>query len=221
MTSALVVVGAGGLGREVVASVRAGAGDWDLVGFLDDAVPAGSEVEGLPVLGPLSEIVRWPDASVAVCVASPARNRTRWNVVRRLGLPPERYASVVHPAALLPSGSTVGHGSVVLAGVVATTPVHIGRHVIMMPATVLTHDDEVQDFATIAAGVRLAGGVVVSEGAYVGAGALVREHVAIGPWSLVGMGSVVLHDVPANEVWVGSPARRLRALDESVAPDTD
>lgn len=213
MTSALVVVGAGGLGREVVAAVRAGAGDWHLAGFVDDVVPAGTEVYGLPVLGPLSDIGRWPDASVVVCVASPGRNRARRDVVHRLALPPERYASVVHPAAVLPLGSTVGAGSVVLAGVIATTPVDIGRHVIMMPATVLTHDDEIEDFSTIAAGVRLAGGVTVSEGAYVGSGALVREHVTIGPWSLVGMGSVVLEDVPAMEVWVGAPARRLRSLD--------
>ena len=58
--------------------------------------------------------------------------------------------------------------------------------------------------------VRLGGAVTVSRGAYVGAGALVRESVTIGAWSLIGMGSLVLHDVPAGEVWAGSPARRLR-----------
>ncbi len=68
-------------------------------------------------------------------------------------------------------------------------------------------------FVTVGAGVRLAGGVTVGDGAYLGAGALVREGCRIGPWSLVGMGAVVLDDVPPAEVWVGNPARRLRAVD--------
>jgi hypothetical protein len=86
------------------------------------------------------------------------------------------------------------------------------------PAVVFTHDDVVGDFATIAAGVRLAGGVTVGTGAYLGAGALVRERCTIGSWSVVGMGAVVLGDVPPGETWVGSPTARLRTLDSP--PDT-
>jgi acetyltransferase-like isoleucine patch superfamily enzyme len=76
-----------------------------------------------------------------------------------------------------------------------------------MPNVVFTHDDEIADFTTFAANVSLSGGVHVHEGAYVGAGAAVRENLTIGSNSLVGMGSVVTHDVPADEVWVGNPAR--------------
>jgi acetyltransferase-like isoleucine patch superfamily enzyme len=79
-----------------------------------------------------------------------------------------------------------------------------------MPQVVLTHDDSVADHATFGAGVRLAGGVVVEDAAYLGSGALVREGLRIGAGSLVGMGSTVLTDVPAGQVWAGSPARRLR-----------
>jgi serine acetyltransferase len=41
---------------------------------------------------------------------------------------------------------------------------------------------------------------------------MVREHVTVGAGSVVGMGSVVLRDVPAGEVWAGNPARRLREV---------
>jgi acetyltransferase-like isoleucine patch superfamily enzyme len=104
----------------------------------------------------------------------------------------------------------VGPGSVLLAGTVLTADVEVGAHVAVMPQAVLTHDDRVADYATIASGVRLGGGAVIEEGAYVGAGALVREGVTIGARSLVGMGSVVLHDVPPGQIWAGNPARKLR-----------
>ena len=77
----------------------------------------------------------------------------------------------------------------------------------VMPACVLTHDDVLGDFATLASGVRLGGGVRVGMGAYLGAAAAVREGCRVGEWSLVGMGSVVLQDVPAFETWWGAPAR--------------
>jgi len=212
---ALVIVGAGGLGREVAEAVRAvnaARPTWDLLGFLDDGVaPPGPGP--VPVLGPLDAIADHPDAALVVCVGSPARSWTRPVVVSRLGVPEDRFATIVHPAASIASSTVIGPGTIVLAHVVATADVRIGAHVAVMPGTIFTHDDDVADHATFASGVRLSGGVKVGTGAYVGAGAPVREDVAIGDWSVIGMGSVVLHDVPAREVWVGAPARHLRRLE--------
>lgn len=138
--------------------------------------------------------------------------------MRRLSLSTDRYATVIHPTASVSATSEVGPGSVLLAHCVLTAAVRVGAHVAVMPQVVLTHDDVVEDFATIASGVRLGGGARLEQGAYVGSGALVREGTVVGAWSLIGMGSAVLGDVPPGEVWVGSPARRLR---EAAAPALD
>jgi len=211
----LVIVGAGGFARETAAAVAAvndaEPGSWKLLGFLDDD-PAlvGTLRAGLPILGPTSELRAWPSAQVVVCVGNPRNYAARESLVDRLALPVDRYATVVHPTVSIGEGSAVGPGSVLLAHVALTAGVRVGTHVAVMPQAVLTHDDVVADFATIASGVRLGGGVTIDRGAYLGAGALVRESLTVGAWSMVGMGSVVLTDVPAGEVWAGSPARRLR-----------
>ncbi|MGW4160274.1 acetyltransferase [Streptomyces sp. NPDC004788] len=209
MTARLVIIGAGGFARETAQAARAAG--LPLAGHLDDD-PAlqGCTVDGVPVLGGTERIRKLKDASFVVCVGSPRDYASRARVVRRLGLPEHRYTTVVHPTAVVSASSVIGPGTVLLAHTVLTAAVRVGRHVAVMPQTVLTHDDEVGDFATLASGVRLGGTVRVGRGAYLGAGALVREGTAIGPWSLVGMGSVVLGDVPPGEVWAGSPARRLR-----------
>jgi sugar O-acyltransferase (sialic acid O-acetyltransferase NeuD family) len=212
----LVLIGAGGFARETAEAVRAVNAEqptWDLVGYVDDDPELhGVRVDGLPVLGPLTELKRLPAAHVVVCTGHPGNYFSRKRLVRRLDLDPAHLATVVHPSAVLPATARIGQGSVLLAGVIATAAVTIGNHVAIMPGTVLTHDDVLGDYATVAAGVRLAGGVRVGEGAYLGAGALVRERGSVGAWSLVGMGAVVLDDVPAGEVWAGVPARRLRAV---------
>jgi sugar O-acyltransferase (sialic acid O-acetyltransferase NeuD family) len=224
----LLIVGAGGFARETaqaVFDVNAALGlddtGWDLLGFLDDdPLLHGRRVDGLPVIGGTDLLDSLPQARVVVCVGNPRNYAARARIVERLGLPEQRYATLVHPSASVAASCTVGPGSVILAQSVLTASVEVGAHVAVMPHAVLTHDVKVADFATIAAGVRFGGGVKVERGAYVGSGALIREHLTIGAWSLVGMGSVVLRDVPAAQVWAGAPARPLREQDgvEGAAP---
>jgi sugar O-acyltransferase (sialic acid O-acetyltransferase NeuD family) len=206
----LLLVGAGGLGREVAAAVRViDAGT--RVAFLDDALAVDSEVDGVRVVGPATadSIDRFPDAQVVVCTASSADPERRLRLVTRLGLPPERYGRIRHPAAVLDE-CVPGPGSIVLAGAVATTAVTIGAHAVVMPGVVLVHDTVVGAHSVVAGGVALGGGVHVDQAAYVGAASVVREGCHIGAGAVVGMGAVVVRDVPAGEVWVGNPARRLR-----------
>lgn len=207
----LLLLGAGGLARETLAAVRALPEKWQPVGVLDDD-PArhGADVDGIPVLGGTDWIADFPDAAVVPCVASPHRPFGRLRLAQRLGLPADRWATVVHPAASIAPGTEIGAGSVLLAGVVVTAPITVGPYLVAMPHVLLTHDDELADGVTLAGRATLAGGVRVGQGAYLGQGALVREYVGIGAGSVIGMGAVVLADVPDGQTWVGSPARKLR-----------
>ena len=51
---------------------------------------------------------------------------------------------------------------------------------------------------------------LVKKGASIGANATILGGVTLGENSLVGAGSVVTKDIPANEVWVGNPAKFLK-----------
>lgn len=210
----LLLIGAGGLARETLELIRAGnrvAPAWDVIGLLDDDPAAhGREVHGVRVIGPAEAAADHPDALLVACVASPDDPERRLRLVARLGLPDERYAAVVHPAAVVPGSASVGPGCIVHAGTVLTADVELGPHVTVMPAVVLTHDDVVEAGVTFGAGARVAGSVTIGRGAYIGSGALLRERISVGPGAVVGMGAVVTRSVPAGEVWAGVPARRLR-----------
>jgi sugar O-acyltransferase (sialic acid O-acetyltransferase NeuD family) len=210
----LLLVGAGGLARETLELVQACnriAAAWDVLGILDDDPRLhGSHVLGVPVVGPSEAVHDYPQALVNACVASPSDPSRRLALVTRLGLPSDRYATLVHPAAVVPGSADLGPGCVLHATTVITADVRLGAHVAIMPAVVLTHDDVVGDGVTFGAGARVAGGVTIERGAYVGSGALVREGVVVGAAAVVGMGAVVTRSVPPGEVWAGVPARRLR-----------
>jgi sugar O-acyltransferase (sialic acid O-acetyltransferase NeuD family) len=203
----LLLVGASGLAREVAAGL---GGARQILGYLDeDPGRYGRRLGGLPVLGGL-ELARDLDADLLVCVGS---GRARRGIVDRLaglGIGADRFGRFVSPGAHLPMGTPIGPGSILLAGVVVTTDVTVGAHVVVMPNATLTHDNVLHDYVTIAAGAALGGYVVIGPEGYLGMNASVHPRMRIGTGAVVGMGAVVLTDVPPNETWAGVPARRIR-----------
>ncbi|TLM84192.1 NeuD/PglB/VioB family sugar acetyltransferase [Pseudarthrobacter sp. NamE5] len=204
--SELILIAATGLAREVLAMVR-GSGQYDVVGLLDDDKEmAGVTVDGAPVLGSIDDAPKYTHAFVLVCIAS---GRAREAVVERLtvmGLHEARYATAIDPTVQPPEGCRIGRGSILLRNVTLTASVTLGSHVVAMPSVTFTHDDDVADFATFAAGVSVGGGVRIGRGAYLGMNSSVRERTSVGEYATVGMGAAVLSNVPDGETWVGVPA---------------
>jgi len=57
---------------------------------------------------------------------------------------------------------------------------------------------------------------LVKKGASIGSGSTILCNVTIGENAIVGAGSVVTKDVPANTIVAGTPARVLRSLDQKI-----
>src|SRR5687767_4107786 len=110
----LLLIGAGGLAREAlatIAAVNAVRPRWNVLGLLDDAPGThGTVVDGFAVLGPVELVRSHPDAQVLICTASPARRDSRVRIAQRLGFGDERYATLVHPQASVAAGVELGAG---------------------------------------------------------------------------------------------------------------
>jgi len=57
--------------------------------------------------------------------------------------------------------------------------------------------------------------VVLGDGCDIGIGSIILPGVTVGEGAIIGAGAVVAGDVPAFEVWAGTPARRLRSRGRS------
>lgn len=202
----LILVAASGLAREVLAVLR-GTGEATDVVVVDDAPSMwGGSLDGAAVIGGLECVFDHADHQVLVCAG---RGTTRRVLVRRLsalGVAPDRYAHLVHPSVDVPDDCTVGRGTILLAQVALTSRVRLGDHVVVMPNATLTHDDVVDDYATLCAGVTLGGNVHIGSGAYLGMNASVREAITVGEDSVLGMGAALVADLPQRQMWAGVPA---------------
>jgi sugar O-acyltransferase (sialic acid O-acetyltransferase NeuD family) len=207
--SDLLLIGASGLAREALTVVRA-AGQHDVIGFLDDdPMTWGRRFDEITVLGGVDEVRNFPATRLLLC---PGRGPARGALARRLtelGRSDDDYLTVIDESVTIPPFCRVGAGSILLAGSVLTTNIELGRHVVVMPNVTLTHDDLIESFATLCAGVSLGGNVWIGGGAYIGMNASVREGVKVGKNSVLGMGAVLLTDLPAGQTWAGVPAHQL------------
>lgn len=203
------MVGAGGHGRVVCEAIVA-AGASQVVGFVDDGIPAGTEFCGFSILGQVSQLATWVDSHlVTECVVAAGDNAVRRALVERISalVPTLRFATVVHPGALVSASAQIEPGAVILAGAVVSTGARVGAHCIINTGGQLDHDSVLDDYASLAPGAVTGGCVRVGSGTAIGLGASVIHGIAIGAETVVGAGAVVVRPVPENVVVLGVPAK--------------
>jgi len=206
----LVIVGAGGFAREVLALVkdigRAGGDVWRVAAFLErDVARLAGSLDGVPVLGlPAGGERPWAVAGIG----EGADRRTE--VARRVDQV-AGWATLIHPTVTFdPDTVRIGEGSIVCAGTSLTTDLTLGRHVVLNLHCTVGHDCLLGDFVSAMPGCHLSGGVTLGEAVFLGTGAVVLPGVQIGAAATVGAGAVVTHDVAAGATVVGVPARAVR-----------
>jgi sugar O-acyltransferase (sialic acid O-acetyltransferase NeuD family) len=211
----LVIVGAGGLGRETaflveqINSTADAEARWDLRGFADDN-PAlhDRRVLGHSVLGGTAWLTEQRSLRYTIAVGDSAQRK---RLARDLEKTPLQAASLLHPSVAVHRTTHVKTGAIICAGVALTVDVHIGRYALVDVNSSVSHDAVVEDFATVHPGAHLTGNARLEAGAELGAGAVVLPGVSVGAHAVVGAGAVVHRDLPASCTATGVPARPLDA----------
>ena len=218
----VVVYGTAGTARDILEAMEADNAArrrWNILGFLDDnADLLGQEVMGYPVLGGGGALEALPALRGVKVVLGMANDRNlliRKTVRARLRLGADRFPVIVHPTAVVSRHSQIGEGAVFLAGSFCSNLTTVGRHVLVLPGTIIGHDAVVGDYVSFSDNVATGGGFRIGEGSYVGQGASIIPGARIGARCLVGMGAVVIRDVPDGAVVVGNPARVIRVEEQA------
>ena len=206
----IIIIGAGGVGREVVwiiDQINMKSPTWNIIGFVDDnQMIWNSEINGYPVIGGLEyleKIKTRPEIIVAI-----ANYNVKKNIVKNLN-GKFKYATIIHPDVYIDFSNKIGEGSIIYPGVFVTTNVTVGNHVIISPKCGVGHDSIIKDYVALLWNVNISGFNTIEEGVLIGSGATIIQQRKIGREAIVGAGAVVIKDVRRNTTNVGVPANEI------------
>lgn len=213
----VVIIGAGGHGREVAEILRHASevdGTLEALGFVDDDPHRqGQVIDELPVLGTWKwfEQVDRDQIGVICAVGTPHICRMLVQRARSLQL---SFVNIISPLAHISSRATIGQGVAVFPNTVINTGASLGNYSILNLGATVSHDSKVGAYCNINPGARLAGNVTIGEGCYIGMGTNVIQGCSVGAWATIGAGAVVTCDLLPNVTAVGIPARVIKTKQE-------
>lgn len=203
----LVIVGAGGFGREMfgVAREARGYGDeFEIKGFLDDNIRALDGFSGYPsVIGTISGYMPVDGDVFAVAIGSVAARRKIVSAMEERG---GKFATVIHRSAFIGPNVVIGEGAFIAPNVSLTADVAIGRHTSVFHNSSIGHDSSVGDFSHVYAQCSVGGNVKIGDMASIYPGSVVTPRRKIGDGAVVGALSAVFADVMPGTTVLGNPA---------------
>lgn len=137
-------------------------------------------------------------------------NKIRQKVANLILSKKKILLNVVHPSSVISNYATFGVGNFIAANVTVNALAKIGNNCILNTGCIIEHECVIENGAHIAPGTVLAGNVSVGENSFIGANSVVKQGVKIGNGVTVGAGSVVIREIPDNEIWAGNPAKKLK-----------
>lgn len=204
----VIVIGAGGHARvllDVLQQQKA-----RILGLVDaDPALHDALLLGEKVLGGDDVVRRYAPEEVFLVnaigsVRQPVARQKVYENFKALGY---KFATVVHPSAVVSPHATLADGVQVMAGVIVQAGATIGENTLVNTAASVDHDCSIGKHVHLSPRATLCGNVKVGDGAHIGAAATLIQGVAVGCAALVGAGAVVIRDVSDNQTVLGSPAR--------------
>lgn len=215
-TERLIIVGAGGFGREILCWAedchRAGTLP-AVAGFLDDKVEALPNY-GVSRVGTVADYGPQPGDVFVVAVGEPGRKK---EVVDSLQGRGARFAQLVHPSCTITKTASLGEGVIMCPQTMAMPDARIERFVTIINFSGIGHDSVAGEFSTLSSLVDVTGNVRIGAGVTIGSGARILPGVTIGDGATIGAGAIVMRSVKPGTTVYAAPAKLLRTSPRPVS----
>ncbi|OUM03849.1 acetyltransferase [Variovorax sp. JS1663] len=203
----LLIVGAGGFGREVLSYIEDDNPLFRVKGFLDsragalDATPRSVGIVGDPLTyQPLED-------EVFMAALGEPQMRFKYTAVLRDEHHAD-FATVVHPRANVSRHANLRHGCIIGPSVGISVDTYIGEFSCIQEYTVIGHDARVGNWCQINSHCTISGGARIGDFVTIHPNCVVTSRAVIGEGAVVGPGSVVMGRIPPGITVLGNPARR-------------
>ena len=199
MNDRVFIYGGGGQAKTLISLLR--LLDYQITGIVDDSLPGGAIVSGVPVLGDrsvLPELLQNGTDAAVNAVGGIGHYEIRkavFDILRDAGF---RFPTLVHPTAFVEDTAQLADGVQVLAQSYVSSESTVGFGTLINAGVVISHDCRIGRVVNLSPGALIAGGVTLEDYCQIGMGATVNLGLTVGSHARVGNSAVVKADVPAD-----------------------
>jgi len=208
----IIIIGAGGCGREIkmlIDQMNAHTRQFNFLGYYDDREDRSALINGFPILGFIDELndVK-TDLCAVIAIGLPSLKK---KLLDKINNPMINYPTLVHPGAIIGGDEVIiGEGCIICAGNIITVNITIGKFVMISSACTVGHDTVIEDYCSLMPAVSVSGEVTIGEGVYIGTGAKIINQLEVGKHTIIGAGAVVTQSLPSSCTAVGVPAKPIK-----------
>lgn len=206
----LAIYGFGGFGREVaciIKDINSEQPSWNLIGYIDDNVHAGSSNRYGEVLGGLDFLNNYPaDLAVVIAIGSP-------ELIKKLSIEIVNqnifFPNIIAPSVFFFDKESVrlGQGNLITNSCRISCDVELGDFNIVNGSVSLGHDVKIGNYNVLFPDTRLSGFAELRNENFVGAKSFIAQNVKVGNNTKVSAGSFVMRDIRNKGLYAGNPAR--------------
>ncbi|MEY8706047.1 serine acetyltransferase [Bacteroides faecichinchillae] len=209
----IVIVGAGGLGREVASllkRINKVEPIWNLLGFYDDdqeSKPRGSKNEYGEILGTIDDLNKTAVlVYVIIAIGSPKALR---KIRERLNNPFILFPNIIAPeASILDSDNyEMGEGNIISSFASISCHVKMGSFNVLNNRVSFGHDAQIGDYNVFMTASRISGDTEIHTGNLFGVASIVIPGVRVGEGVILSPGSVLVRKPKDNSTYIGNPAK--------------
>lgn len=201
----VAIIGAGGFGREAL-GITLKTERYRVAFFIDPGFPPGSLIDGVPVFNSYKSLKVKPEIGAVIGSGVPQKRRQIALELEELKIP---VVTIVHPSTSWDINLHLGAGVIICQGVSIGADVVVEDYALINKNVVLGHDVKVGKYTVVSPLAGVMGRVTLEEGVFIGVGASIIEKLAVGSWSIVGAGAVVIRSIPSGVTVAGVPAKVL------------
>lgn len=204
----IIIIGAGGFGREALSYIQDGASPLKVKGFLDSRTNAFESIDrDLPkIIGdPLKHSPK-EDEIFLVAIGNP-RHRFNYTANLRDHYKAE-FLTLIHPLHQINRHASMQHGCIIGPNVAVSVDVEIGNFTNIQQYTVIGHDAKIGNWCQINSHCMIAGGARIGNFVTIHPGSIITSRAVVGDGVTVGAGSVVIGKIPDGITVLGNPAKK-------------
>lgn len=207
----IVIVGAGGFGREVFNyakdSIRKNK-IWKIKGFIDDNLNA---LQGYDypskIIGKISEYNPVKGDIFLMALGNPKAKKNVSNILISKGA---IFKNLIHPTATIGRNVKMGSGCIICPKAILTCDIDLGDFVTINCSSACGHDSKIGNYSTLSSYCDVTGFCSLGEGVFFSSHVSMRPSSKVGDWASVGIGSSVIMNIKAGTSVHGNPAVKIQ-----------